>query len=219
MKHLTTVELFCGTKSFSKVAKELGHSTFTLDNVPTFLPSVCADVLTLNGSDLPQQPEILWASPPCQGFSVAVIGRNWTKPPENAPKTDSARLALKLVQKTIALIEEIKPRYFFIENPCGKLRALDVLDPEKVRIMGQRIYRHKITYCQYGDNRMKPTDIWTNAEWWRPRTACKAGDTCHEAAPRGSRTGTQGRKNATDRGEIPADLFRDIFTQYHDREN
>lgn len=22
--------------------------------------------------------------------------------------------------------------------------------------------RYTVTYCQYGDNRMKPTDIWTN---------------------------------------------------------
>ena len=28
---MITVELFCGTKSFSKVAKELGHETFTVE--------------------------------------------------------------------------------------------------------------------------------------------------------------------------------------------
>jgi hypothetical protein len=63
--------------------------------------------------------------------------------------------------------------------------------------------RHTITYCQYGDTRMKPTDIWTNATWWVPRPACHNGDRCHEAAPRGARTGTQGVRGAVERGRIP----------------
>ena len=35
---MQTVELFCGTKSFSKVAARLGHRTFTLDNDPALIP-------------------------------------------------------------------------------------------------------------------------------------------------------------------------------------
>ncbi len=33
---MKTVELFAGTQSFSKVAKELGHKTFCVDNNDTF---------------------------------------------------------------------------------------------------------------------------------------------------------------------------------------
>ena len=33
--------------------------------------------------------------------------------------------------------------------------------------------RHTITYCQYGDNRMKPTDIWTNNKNWISKKICK----------------------------------------------
>lgn len=40
---------------------------------------------------------------------------------------------------------------------------------------------------------------------------CKPGASCHEAAPRGSRTGTQGIKGAKDRGRIPEALFEEIF--------
>jgi hypothetical protein len=47
--------------------------------------------------------------------------------------------------------------------------------------------RHTITYCQYGDTRMKPTDIWTNVGWWQPKTACNNGDTCRGAARRENR--------------------------------
>lgn len=73
--------------------------------------------------------------------------------------------------------------------------------------------RYTITYCKYGDKRMKPTDIWTNDENWIPKKPCNNGDLCHEQAPRGSKTGTQGLKNAKERGEIPNQLFYEIFTQ------
>lgn len=53
---------------------------------------------------------------------------------------------------------------------------------------------------------MKPTDIWTNHPNPDFKPICKNGDTCHEAAPRGSRTGTQGMKNARDRGVITEEL-------------
>ena len=59
---------------------------------------------------------------------------------------------------------------------------------------------------------MKPTDIWTNDFDWIPRPMCKNGDKCHESAPRGSKTGTQGLKNAKDRGIIPPALFEEILT-------
>ena len=67
-----------------------------------------------------------------------------------------------------------------------------------------------VTYCQYGDRRMKPTDIVTNIPGWEGRR-CKNGDPCHEPAPRGSKTGTQGLKNAKLRGVIPPALFHEIF--------
>ena len=72
--------------------------------------------------------------------------------------------------------------------------------------------RNTVTYCQYGDERMKPTDIWTNNDLWIPRPMCKNGDSCHVAAPRGSKTGTQGRKGAFERSRIPEDLCFEVLT-------
>lgn len=40
--------------------------------------------------------------------------------------------------------------------------------------------------------------------------ACKNGDSCHERAPRGSRTGTQGLKGSKERSVIPAALCEHI---------
>lgn len=53
---------------------------------------------------------------------------------------------------------------------------------------------------------MKPTDIWTNHPDPQFKPPCKNGDPCHEPAPRGSRTGTQGRQGSVVRSLIPTEL-------------
>ena len=87
--------------------------------------------------------------------------------------------------------------------------------------------RNTVWYCQYGDKRAKPTDIWTNDSNWIPRPMChnkrkdKNGiviDHCHhETAPRGSRTGTQGKKNSYERSKIPSELCREIIETLKDQ--
>jgi len=200
---MKTLELFAGTKSFSKVAKRRGHSIFTVDNDSSLSPDWCGDIREFI-ADMPV--DIIWASPPCQGFSVAVIGRNWNH--DRSPKTDSARLAMELAQRTLMLIKSVRPTYWFIENPRGMLRKMPWME-EFIKEQGG--VRHTVSYCQYGDTRQKPTDIWTNWLEWKPKQICKPGAPCHESAPRGSRTGTQGLKGAKDRGRIPAELFEEIF--------
>ena len=75
--------------------------------------------------------------------------------------------------------------------------------------------RRTVWYCQYGDDRAKPTDIWTNNPLWIPKPVCKNGnrDCHHEPAPRGSRTGTQGKKNAYERSKVPYELCKEILEQ------
>jgi len=194
------LELFCGTKSFSKVAQENGHQTFTIDNIASFNPDLCIDVMNLDLSQLPFKPDIIWASPPCQAFSVATIGRNWNI--DKSPKTEHAKQSIKLLEKTIAIIKELKPKYFFIENPRAMMRTLPIMKEFK---------RNTITYCQYGDSRMKPTDIFNNCNAWISKTCCLPKAKCHISAPRGSRTGTQGLKNATERGVVPKELCLEIL--------
>tara|TARA_R100001015_G_C4626664_1_gene185766 strand:+ start:1750 stop:2397 length:648 start_codon:yes stop_codon:yes gene_type:complete len=205
---MKVLELFGGSCSFSNVAKARGHTIFTSDMKPFDGIDYVTDILDFDVSKVPFRPDIIWASPPCTYFSVASIGHHWNK--DHTPKTPQAKHGVKIIKKTIEIIEMFQPDFYFIENPRGKLRKLGLFNGFAERCT--------ITYCQYGDTRMKPTDIWTNIlhnvfnqNGWIPRPMCKNGDSCHESAPRGSRTGTQGLKNNYEKSKIPFELCNEII--------
>ncbi len=50
---MKTLELFSGLKSFSKIAKERGHETFTIDIEKEFKPDLIADILYLDEKKIP----------------------------------------------------------------------------------------------------------------------------------------------------------------------
>lgn len=82
---------------------------------------------------------------------------------------------------------------------CGQL-ALNRLGIKYENYFASEIDIHAIKIAlknypntiQIGDDRAKPTDIWTNSLTWKPKPSCHNGNkNCHHApAPRGSRTGT-----------------------------
>ena len=204
------LELFAGTKSFSNVADKLGHTTFTSDYDQQFNTDYVVDIIEFDNSIIPFRPDVIWASPPCETFSVASIGHHWTGGRgAYIPKTEASKNGIAKVQKTIEIIKDLKPKFWYIENPRGVLRKLipAMLDKE----LGNFWINRTVTYCQYGDTRMKPTDIWTNNLEWIPKPMCHNGDPCHVSAPRGSRTGTQGIKTYIDRSRVPAELCLEII--------
>jgi len=200
------LELFAGSCSVGKEAKKLGYQVFSSDIEQFGGIDYIVDIFDFDYKKVPFIPDIIWASPPCTGFSVACIGRNWVKGEVFIPKTESARLGIKLVEKTIEIItyfQKLNPNLvWYIENPRGKLRKAPFMENYIIQT---------VTYCQYGDERMKPTDIWTNNKNWTPKKICKNGDKCHISAPRGSKTGTQGRKGSFDRSKIPAKLCKEVL--------
>ena len=123
------------------------------------------------------------------------------------PVSEYAKFCDKVDHHVLELIKELNPKFFFIENPRGGLRKMTWM---------QGLPRHTITYCQYeldkpvNERRMKPTDIWTNHPNPQFRPMCKNGDSCHAAAPRGAKTGTQGLKGARERSVIPRMLCEHI---------
>jgi hypothetical protein len=200
---MKVLELFAGSRSIGKAAESLGMEVFSSDLLQFDKIDYAVSILDFDVTKVPFKPNIIWASPPCTGFSVAALGHHWTGGKgAYIPATDTARLGIELVKKTIEVIEHFQPDYWFIENPRGVLRKMPFMN---------RFKRNTVTYCQYGDERMKPTDIWTNSDKWVPRKMCKNGDPCLVAAPRGSRTGTQGRSNAYERSKIPDELCVEIL--------
>lgn len=201
---MRTLELFAGTCSFSKVAADLGHETMTSDIEPGFDTDYCVDIMEFDPAQVPWTPDVIWASPPCETFSVASIGHNWTGgKAAYIPKNARAQAGIDRVLKTIEIIEALNPRYWFIENPRGVLRKMPFM---------QDFTRHSVSYCQYGDTRMKPTDIWSNRAW-DVKPMCRNGDPCHESAPRGAKTGTQGIKGYRDRSVVPSELCKSLIEQ------
>lgn len=204
---MKVLELFCGTKSISNAFKERGHEVYTVDWEKSFEPTLCADIGNLTAEQVKELcggiPEVIWASPDCTSYSVAAIGHHRKLEPNGNLKavTDYAKECDKINTHLIALINELNPTYWFIENPRGALRKMDFMK-------GLPLYT--VTYCQYGDTRQKPTDIWTNHPNPKFKPPCKAGAPCHVAAPRGSKTGTQGIKGSKDRARIPKALCEHI---------
>lgn len=178
---MNVLDLFAGLRGWSEPWANKGHNTFCVE-IDTRFPADHRDIFDFNINSLPWRPDIILASPPCTAFSVMRIGRNWNF--DHTPKNDTARNGLLLLEKTIEIIEKINPSFFIIENPMGKMRKMPQL---------AHLERRHVTYCQYGENRMKPTDLWGGfPPSLKLKAPCKQGASCHESAPRGSNKGTQG---------------------------
>ena len=206
---MKVLDLFWGTKSIANAFEKKGNEVYTVDWNKEFNPSLCADIGTITANDIKKLcggvPNVIWASPDCTTFSIAAISHHRTQGEDGVlyPKSDYAKRCDLIDKHIIDLIDELKPKYWFIENPRGGMRKASFMqDLNK--------YRHTVTYCQYGDTRMKPTDIWTNHPSPNFKPMCKNGMPCHQSAPRGSSTGTQGLKGSKERSVIPKELCEHI---------
>ena len=205
-RELKLVELFAGSRCVGKAGEELGMKVFSADWQPFENIDYIGDIEQMKISDVPFIPDVVWASPDCTTYTIAAISKHRDGV---EPKSDYAKKCDKVNKHFIALIKEwlvINPNLkFYIENPRGMLRKMPFM---------QEFKRHTVWYCQYGDDRAKPTDIWTNNDQWSPRPVCHNGNrNCHhQPAPRGSKTGTQGRKGSYNRSMIPHQLCIEVLS-------
>lgn len=205
---MKVLELFAGTRSIGRAFEARGHEVFSVEWDKQFDKiDLYADILTVTAEDILRmfgRPDVIWASPDCTTYSVAAISHHRRKNPVTGnldPVSDYAKFCDQVNAHVVQLIRELQPRYYFIENPRGGLRKMEWM---------QGIPRYTVTYCQYGETRMKPTDIWTNHPNPRFKPPCNYGDKCHVPAPRGSQTGTEGLKNKIEKARIPAKLCEHI---------
>lgn len=203
---MKVLELFAGTRSIGKAFEKNGHEVFSIewdkkhDDIDWYV-----DILDVKVEDIIKRfgvPDVIWASPDCTTYSIAAISHHRRKESDGNLKAVSeyAKFCDKVNTHVIELIKELKPKYYFIENPRGGMRKMNFI---------KSLPRYTVTYCQYGDKRMKPTDLWTNHPDPQFKPMCKNGMPCHESAPRGSKTGTQGLAKV-DRSRIPNELCEHI---------
>jgi len=198
-------DFFAGTGSATKAFEDAGHTVIKVE-LDTYFEADERDILALSAEYLINKygkPDFIWASPPCQKFSVASLWKYWAKSPTGPiPKDPSVYDAINLIKYTLELIEDLQPTAWLLENPRGMLR--------KQNFMNQYT-RNTVTYCQYGDTRMKPTDVWGSLKNWTPRPMCKPKSSCHESSPAGTNAGGTGKlKNARLRSMIPYELGKEI---------
>lgn len=208
------VEFFAGSAEISEQAKKTGMNAFAIDWKQYGKIDLVKDIEQVEAFDIPFIPDIAWFSPDCTTYTIAAISthRNGIE-----PKSEYAKKCDKVNQHFIELIKTwmmANPNFvFFIENPRGMLRHMPWM---------KEFTRHTIWYCQYGDDRAKPTDIFTNCTNWKPKAEChnykydKEGNIIdkhchHSSARRGAKTGTQGRNGSYERSKIPVELIREIF--------
>ena len=200
---MKVLELFSGTGVLSAAFRERGHGTLTVDWEASHKPDLKADIGTLSADDVVRlfgRPDVIWASPDCTTYSVMCISRHRDGV---KPKSEYAARCDRVNAHVCDLIRELKPKAWFVENPVGMLRKMPFILKLMEDMGGSR---HTVTYCQYGERRQKPTDIFTNHPGPKFRPPCRRGDKCHDAAPRGSRTGTQGLKGKALRAKLPKEL-------------
>ena len=205
---MKVLELFAGSRSIGKVADSLDYKVFSSDLNNFKNIDYVIDILDFDINKIPFKPDLIWASPPCTSYSIAAISHHR---PHDKPLSDFAVKSDLIIKRTLEIIKELNPEFWYIENPRGMLRKQSFM---------KGIPRTTIWYCTYGDNRAKPTDIWTNnlrsifnPDGWNPKPECHNGNkNCHhEAAPRGSKTGTQGVKGNYNRSIIPKLLCEEIL--------
>lgn len=204
---MKVLELFAGQRCIGKAFEKRGHEVYSIEwdkkheNINWYM-----DIGEITAADIIDRfgvPDVIWASPDCTSYSMAGISHH-RKRDENGdliPVSDYAKFCDRVNNNVMKLIDdllEINPKLvYFIENPRAGMRKMGFIQGRP---------RYTVTYCQYGEERMKPTDLWTNHPNPKFKPACKNGDPCHTPAPRGSQTGTQGIKGSVLRSLIPEQL-------------
>jgi len=192
------LDLFCGLGGFSQAFRASDRwDVTTVDIEARFDPDRVADVFDLRPSDFEPAFDVVLASPPCTTLSVA--GNHTDHWQDGAPNSERARDHVALAFHTVGLIQGLDPRFWVLENPRGRMR----------RLLGGPT--GTVTYCQYGFDWQKPTDLWGEHPPLTYRR-CAPGDDCHAAGGQGfdSDAETTHVRDAAERAKVPAELSTSI---------
>ena len=130
-KTIKVLELFAGTRSIGKAFEAKGHEVYSIEWNKDFENiDLYADIGKVTAQEILDKfgrPDVIWASPDCTTFSIAAISHHRRKNAETGnldPISDYAKFCDETDQHVISLIKELKPTYYFIENPRGGMRKI-----------------------------------------------------------------------------------------------
>ena len=206
MKNLA-IEIFCGGGTFSKVASSLGYEVISLDNrrrKGICEPTLKTDILKVQHTFFKSlQPKVMWFGLPCDIWSFASGGFHLDK--NFKPKTEKAKVHLKIFDKTIQIIKTVSPGYFFIENPRGNLQKYP---PLLAFLKETNSFVYECTLSSYGFPTTKPTIIISNF----PNLKLKPLDAFGRGA-KNKGPGTFSNLTKVQRQATPKLLIKDILKQ------
>lgn len=154
---MRVLELFKGTGSVGRVLESNGHEVISLDILSKYKPTICCDIMDFDYKQFKEGHfDIIWASPECKIFSQLQhthIGENrkW----KTKQDLENERMKHnKYVLKVLEIIDYLKPKHWFIENPWNS--AMKDIPQLK------ELNSYRFDYCRFGFPYQKPTRIWTN---------------------------------------------------------
>ncbi len=212
------LELFSGTSSVGKVAKELGYEVYSVDK---FMDTTISDkhfLIDIHDFDYEQFDknyfDVISASPVCLWWSNIRKCRFGKKIKAHPNKVfnydlyyqDIEDFGVPMVDKTFEILNYFQPKKWWIENPFTS---------DMKQYINDLIPFVDVAYCQYGFNYPKKTRLWVSEsikENFKPKC-------CHKNCKKkvngkhieAMETLTGGSSKAL-RYRIPPQLIKDLLT-------
>ena len=126
------LDLFCGLKGASKEAQKRGWIVVSVDIESQFNPSIVVDITDWHYQG--KHIDFLWASPPCDEFTLYSLPGSW-KCHKGLPKKLPS---MDLVYATKRIIEEVQPDYWIVENVIGAVPFINKVFGKYKKHVGSR---------------------------------------------------------------------------------
>jgi hypothetical protein len=155
---MRVLELYSGTGSVGRVAREMGHEVVSLDISDKYNPTYVCDVLQFDYTSIwtPGEFYLVHASPPCDSYSC-ISNHMFNKEERDKRATE----ANAVTRRTLEIIQYLQPKYYIVENPATSLIWKQGIFDQLPGVMFK-----KVSYCMYSDwGYRKNTTLATNIDF------------------------------------------------------